>query len=328
MSAFFINILSPDDRQNDRDYKSTVRRQVSASVEMGFHYTLVTLGHKRRDPWITAQYAMQMDERFSPLIAINPFYVHPLAAAQRMNSLRELYPNRCAFNLITGSFTEELRSVVDAGDFAARNRRLREFFHVLQLLKQPGRVSFDGEFYRLKAAEIFPKTQEAKASDFFVSGTLQAEWPSDPTTYFVRNLRPESNERAAGNAASGLGVGICARATQDEAETAVNDLFPEDRGAELLFSMALKNSETPWNNWLRPYLESHNPNDPDYNLSPMRFGRSSAPYLVGSYERVAERLYQLAKLGNRFFLLDFAPGDEEHVFKCLEQFRKLEGDKR
>lgn len=329
MSVFFINVLSPDDRLSDADYKSTIADQVSASVESGFQYTLITVGHKRRDPWITAQYAMQLNSKFSPLIAINPNYIHPLAAAKKIATLGEFYPNTCAFNLVTGSFSEEMRSVADTCDFAQRNLRLREYYEIIQRLRKSAKVSFEGKFYSLKGAEIFPRASSQKL-DFFVSGSLQELWPAEDleSTYFVRNLRPELAQTRASSPTSGLGLGICVRDTQEEAEESIGKLFPQDRGAELLFSMALKNSNTPWNLWLRPYLENHSPDDPDYHLAPMRYGRSSAPYIVGSYERVARRLYSLAELGYRFFLLDFARDDWAHVAKCIERFRKMEGIER
>ena len=319
---FFINIMPRNDRRDDRGFLSSVERCAADSVRLGFQYTLITFGHKRFDPWVLAQHAMRRNPKFAPLIAVNPAYEHPAAAAKRVASLTHLFPNRLALNLITGSFINELSSLGDTLAPDARNKRLEEFCRVLQELLSPaGRSDHRGRFYRTKGLEIFPKLARPKL-DIFVSGSFQGLMGrSTLAPLFVRNLRPPELLKPAPGPDCGLGLGICARATAAQAQAAVRRLFPPDRSGRLLFSLALQNTDTPWNRWLRPYLSRNDDARPDFDLTPMRNFASNVPFIVGSYEQVAEKLKGFVRTGYRFFLTDFHSGDGEHVKRILARFR-------
>ena len=118
----------------------------------------------------------------------------------------------------------------------------------------------------------------------------------------------------------GLGIGICARPTDQEAFEAMKALYPADRKGELLFQLALNNNETPWNVWLKTYLASKPSDNPLYNLSPLIHYQSKAPFIVGSYESVTRQLKKYMDLNYSFFLLDFHLSDFDHVKKCLSFF--------
>jgi alkanesulfonate monooxygenase len=317
---FFLNILPMNDRQIELDERALVERSVQESVRLGFRHTLVTHGHKRQDPFAVAQFGMERDPRFSPLIAVNPLYQHPLQIAKKLITLSELYPqNRIALNLIVGSFANEMRAMHDELSFADRNLRLGETCKILnELLGPQARSNLMGRHYQLANAEIFPKWNRKEPLDLFVSGSMTLDISDAANSpYFVKNMRPINILERAPGPRHGLGLGICARPTQAEAERDALILFPRDRNGEILFSLALANQATPWNQWLRTFIAESPEFDADFNLQPMKSFKSAAPYLVGSYEKVALRIADFAKLGYGFFLVDYPVGDGAHVEACL-----------
>jgi alkanesulfonate monooxygenase len=317
---FFLNILPMNDRQIELDERALIERSVQESVRLGFRHTLVTHGHKRQDPFAVAQYGMERDPGFSPLIAVNPLYQHPLQIAKKLITLSELYPqSRIALNLIIGSFATEMKAMHDELSFADRNLRLGETYEILlDLLGPQARSNLSGRHYQLANVEIFPKWKRKEALDLFVSGSLTLEFSDAAISpYFVKNMRPLNILEKAPGPRHGLGLGICARPTQAEAEREAAILFPKDRNGEILFSLALANQATPWNQWLRTVISESPEFDADFYLQPMKSFRSAAPYLVGSYEKVALRIADFAKLGYKFFLVDYPVGDGAHVEACL-----------
>lgn len=318
----FINIFPMNDRQQNMDYSKVAKEVIDYSVDIGFKYTLMTVGDKRIDPWIISQYCMQQDSRFSPLVAVNPFYQHPVTVVKNIISLKTLYPSKLAINLVTGSFFSEIRAVHDNLDFEERSRRLHEFYESLLALTDPQKSGFNGSYYHALAAEIFPKYTFGPM-DFFLSGSLAQELKPSEHSHFVRSIRPIEEMETAPTLTSGLSLGICARGTTEEALSEVDRIYPPDRRGEMLFSISISNKATPWNKWLKSYIENNKAEKNLYFLKPMKNFWSSAPYVVGSYEEVANRLKEYANLGYSFFILDFIPEEACHVKKCLEFYKKL-----
>lgn len=320
--TFFINIFPMNDRRTEMDFKAVAEQVVSFSVDMEFKYTLVTVGDKRLDPWAVAQYCMSKNPQFAPLIAVNPFYQHPVDIAKKITALEIMYPNSLAMNFVTGSFFGELKAVKDQLSFEERGNRLKEFFHVIQnLLVSKRPLTFLGQYYQLENADIYPKFSKG-SFDSFVSGALLNDFKDQKNAYFVKSIRPLKQMLPANAQHCGLGLGICARDTREEAIEAANKLFPEDRRGEMLFGFSIANNETPWNQWLKEYLKNEN-EDPSFFLRPLKNFWSSTPYIVDSYQGVAQKLKGYSDLGYNFFVLDFLPEEANHVGRCLKIFRGL-----
>jgi alkanesulfonate monooxygenase len=270
---------------------------------------------------VLAQWGMERNARFSPLIAVNPAYHHPLEFAKRLISLLHCYPNRIALNLVTGSFSSEMKAIGETLDFDLKMERLREYVEVLQTLLSGSRVDFQGKFYQLSGAHVLSAIGR-RSVDYFLSGSAAPRLSGFlPDAYFVSNLRPRAELAQAPGKRAGLLLGIVARPGKAEAEAAVQSLYPPDRKGEMLFSIASSNNDSPWNQWLRDYLKNHPADDPDFHLGPMLRFQAPVPYLVGSYEEVAERLNSCVELGYGFFLVDFLPGEEDHVSECIRHVR-------
>jgi alkanesulfonate monooxygenase len=312
---FFVNIYPSNDRRLDFDYLGALRDITSSSYSESISHTLITVGDKRIDPWIIAQAGVQLGKNFSPIVAVNPFYIHPLEVAKKIISLNQLFPNPVALNLITGSFFNEMKAVHDNLSLDERSLRLKEFHTVLTSLLKGDKVSFEGRFYQLSDAELFPK-YKGSSLKFFVSGALAKEFQQDDNIYYVKSIRPLPEMEKAIFPNSGLLLGICTRPTREEAIAAVKTQYPEDRRGEMLFEISLNNKETPWNVWLKENLAKHE-DDYDYYLHPIKNYWSSAPFIVDSYEGVIQKLQNYKALGYNFFMLDYLPDEASHVGHVL-----------
>ena len=320
--TFFVNIFPMNDRRDEMNFKAVADEVVQFSVDMCFKYTLVTVGDKRLDPWMVSQYCMAKNDKFNPLIAVNPFYQHPIDIVKKVVALDKMFSNKVALNFVTGSFFGELKAVTDKLSFEERGNRLKEFFHLVQSLliaKKP--VTFQGQYYHLDSADVYPKFSK-NSFESFVSGALLNEFKDQKDAFFVKSIRPLDQMSSANAQHCGLGLGICARNTKEEAIAVANHLFPEDRRGEMLFGFSIANNETPWNKWLKDYLKDGK-EDYSFFLRPLKNFWSSTPYIVGSYQEVAEKIKQYSDLGYSFFVLDFLPEEATHVQHCLEIFRNL-----
>ena len=56
------------------------------------------------DPWLVSQLIMQHTERLSPLVAIQPIYMHPYTAAKMVATLGHLDGRRLYLHMIAGGF--------------------------------------------------------------------------------------------------------------------------------------------------------------------------------------------------------------------------------
>ena len=310
-------------RQNpDFDYIKIAREVVDYSLDIGFAYTLMTIGDKRIDPWVLSQFCLSHNPNFSPIIAINPFYQHPVSAVKRIISLKNLYPSKISVNLVTGSFFGELNAVNDILSFEERSIRLNEFYQSMMALINPALPSYKGKYYQVQASEVYPKYNFGPF-DLFMSGALAEDLKSNKQAYFVRSIRPLEYMEKATVPNCGLSLGIIARDNREEALREVDKYFPNDRRGEMLFSIAISNNETPWNKWLKSFLDKNGDSDPTYYLKPMKNFWTNAAYLVGTYEEVALKLKEYSNLEYKFFMVDFPSEEAPHIKKCLEKFRSL-----
>jgi alkanesulfonate monooxygenase len=319
---FFVNVFPTNDRQkNDFDYLSAAKNIVDLSLDLEFKYTLITTGDKRIDPFVLAQQCLNLNNNFSPLIAINPFYQHPVHVVKKIISLRKFFSSKIAINLVAGSFFGESKALNDLLSFQDKNERLLDFFQTLQSLTDQKKKAHHGSYYSAEPAEIFPAYQFEKC-DFFVSGSFFPQLNSCKEAHFVQSIRPIGEMPRASSFNCGLGVGICARDTREEALKEIARIYPDDRKGEMLFGISMANNDTPWNQWFRNYLEKNAVDLPHYFLKPMTNFWCSSPFIVGSYQEVADQLHAYHSLGYNFFVLDFVPEEAPHVKKCLELIRK------
>ncbi len=65
------------------------------------------------DPWLLAGIVLERTEQISPLVAVQPAYMHPYSVAKMVTSLSFLHGRRMSLNLVAGGFRNDLIAMGD-----------------------------------------------------------------------------------------------------------------------------------------------------------------------------------------------------------------------
>jgi alkanesulfonate monooxygenase len=114
---------------------------------------------------------------------------------------------------------------------------------------------------------------------------------------------------------SGVRTGIIARETEEEAWRIAHLRFPDDRKGQIAHELAMKTSDSVWHKQLSDLAHSTDTKRSPYWLGPFQNYKTFCPYLVGSYEAVAEEIARYLALGYQTFVLDIPPNEEE--LRCI-----------
>jgi len=293
------------------------------SEAAGCEGILVFTDNAQLDPWLVSQLIIEATERLSPLVAIQPVYMHPYSVAKMITSLAHVHGRRVYLNMVAGGFKNDLAALGDATPHDERYARLIEFTTVIQrLLAGPDPVTFHGRYYQVSNLKLTPSLPPELAADVFVSGSspagLEAARQLGATAIEYPKPPDEQNAAPTTVASCGMRIGIIARANEGAAWAAAHARFPEDRKGQLAHQLAMKVSDSSWHKQLSD-LGAHG--DSTYWLAPFQNYKAVCPYLVGSYDRVAEELGRYLDAGYRTFILDEPASAEElqHTAAAFER---------
>jgi len=313
------------------DYLREVEDVARWSEQNGCKGILVYSDNSMLDPWIVSERILQSTETLCPLVAVQPIYMHPYAAAKMVATFGYLYRRRVYLNMIAGGFKNDLVALNDTTPHDKRYARLTEYTSViLQLLKSSEQVSFEGEFYKTDKLRMTPALSPELAPGVFVSGSSEAGLEAARVlgATAIQYPRPAS-ECAAQPPPQGLNcgirIGIIARPEEPQAWDIAEQRFPEDRKGEITHQLALKVSDSSWHKQLSQTAARAASNLGVYWLRPFETYKTFCPYLVGSYGSVAEELARYVELGYKTFILDIPPDQEElgHAGITFAQAAKL-----
>ena len=293
------------------DWRARLQEAARLSEQAGCAGMLVVTDNAQPDPWLVAQLLIEATARLSPLVAVQPAYLHPYSVAKMVSTLGALYARRLHLNMVAGGFKNDLAALNDTTPHDERYARLLEYAAIVQgLLRRPQALSFSGSYYKVANLKLAPALPAALMPGLFVSGSspagmavareLQAtavEYPKPPA-----ELAPAAT---GDGLARGMRIGIIARATDDEAWHAAAERYPEDRKGQLAHQLATKVSDSAWHRQLSELARESAPQGRQpYWLVPFQNGKAVCPFLVGSHARVAEEVARYAGAGYRSFILD------------------------
>ena len=124
------------------------------------------------EPFSIAQHILAHTAESSPLIAVNPIYMHPFTAAKFVSSFALLYHRKIYLNMITGTAASDLHGLGDEQlSHQDRYTRLGEFMHIVrQLLASTRPVNFNGKFYTTNNLQLRPGLPPALMPEFLIAG--------------------------------------------------------------------------------------------------------------------------------------------------------------
>ena len=116
LSDLGLHIFSTCPQSSDsspRDYLREVRDVARWSEEAGCEGMLIYSDNRLVDPWLVAQHVVANTERLSPLVAVQPIYMHPYTVAKMVASIAFMYRRRVYLNMVAGGFKNDLIALND-----------------------------------------------------------------------------------------------------------------------------------------------------------------------------------------------------------------------
>jgi alkanesulfonate monooxygenase len=301
---------------DSRDYLKRIQDVARWSDAAGYRGILVYTDNSIVDPWLVSQLVLESTEQLCPLVAVQPVYMHPYAAAKMVSSLAFVHGRRIYLNMLAGGFKNDLLALHDDTPHDERYDRTVEYTLVIkQLLFGSDPVTFDGKYYKVTNLKMSPRLEPELCPGILISGSsdagLAAARAIGATAVKYPKPSGEEEDQLGDTVESGVRVGIIARDDAEEAWRVAYERFPEDRKGQITHTIAMRVSDSQWHRQLselgkRPVSEE-NP----YWLGPFQNYKTFCPYLVGSYEAVAVELARYIGLGFRTYILDIPPSEEE-----------------
>jgi alkanesulfonate monooxygenase len=297
-------------------YFRQVQEVARWSEDAGCEGILVFTDNGQLDPWLVSQAVIAATERLCPLVAVQPVYMHPYAVAKMIASFAALYGRRLYLNMVAGGFKNDLAALNDPTPHDERYARLVEYTGIIQSLAGSAQaVSFDGRYYRVTNLKLTPPVPAELVPGVLLSGSSAAGMDAARQlgATAIEYPKPVGEYAAlpASVASSGIRIGIIARADGAAAWSAARARFPEDRKGQLTHQLAMKVSDSSWHQQLSALAKIGAGEENPYWLVPFQNYKATCPYLVGSYERVADELARYVDAGYRTVILDVPPSADE-----------------
>jgi alkanesulfonate monooxygenase len=301
--------LSPD------VYRRRVAEVAQWADRAGYRGILVYTDNSLVDPWLVAQIVIEASDQLCPLVAVQPVYLHPYAVAKMVSSFGHIYGRRVYLNMVAGGFRNDLLALGDQTAHDERYARVVEYTLLVKRLLHGERVSFDGSYYSVTNLSLTPPLPPELFPGIFVSGSSDAGVAAAQAigATAVKYPKPPNEEVSisADGAGIGMRVGIIARDDDTHAWKVARARFPDDRQGQVTHGLAMKVSDSQWHHELsRLGTRAPSATNP-YWLGPFENYKTFCPYLVGSYERVADELARYIGLGFGTFIVDIPPDQEE-----------------
>jgi len=288
-----------------------------SSEDAGYEGILVFTDNGQLDPWLVSQIIVESTKRLCPLVAIQPTYMHPYSVAKMITSFAHLYGRRLYLNMVAGGFKNDLLALNDLTPHDERYARLLEYTSVIQnLLRTADPVSFEGRYYKVNNLKLTPPLPAELMPGVLISGSSEAgmdaarrlkatavEYPKPPAEYAAA---PSANV-----ASRGIRIGIIARSEDAQAWSVARARYPEDRKGQLTHQLAMKVSDSSWHRQLSELGKTESGTENPYWLVPFQNYKAVCPFLVGSYDRVADEVARYVDIGYRTFILDVPASVEE-----------------
>ena len=315
-----IEIFSTSPQSKDCPRESYVQNVIDVaqwSEEAGCTAILVYTDNSLVDPWLVAQIIVQNTRKLSPLVAIQPVYMHPYSVAKMVASFAHLYGRRVYLNMVAGGFKNDLLALNDTTPHDDRYARLMEYTTIIKLLlvsRDP--VTYEGKFYRVEKLKMTPALAPEYFPGILMSGSSEAGLSAAKAVdaVAVRYPKPAKDCEPTTNLNGlriGIRVGVIARETNEQAWAVACERFPVDRKGQIAHQLAMKVSDSHWHKQISDLAKETASAQTVYWTWPFENYKTFCPYLVGSYQDVSYELSRYLQLGYRTFILDIPPNCDE-----------------
>jgi alkanesulfonate monooxygenase len=306
---------------NPEAYLRQVEEIASWSEDAGCEGILVTTDNGQVDAWLVSQAIIRATRSLSPLVAVQPVYMHPYSVAKMVASLAFLHGRRVYLNLVAGGFALDLAALNDHTPHDQRYERLIEYTTIVrELLESEGPVTFRGRHYQVHNLKLTPRVPRELLPAYLISGSSEAGMAAALRLGATAVEYPKPAAEYAGatpvaSASRGIRIGIIARSSEDEAWRIAHERFPPDRRGQVAHGLAMKVSDSAWHRQLSELGDTPTGESNPYWLVPFKNYKTFCPYLVGSYSKVADAIAGYMGAGYETFVLDIpaSPDEMRHI---------------
>ena len=263
--------------------------------------------------WVAAQTAFERSKTLSPLVAVNPIYMHPFSVAKLVNSYAQTHRRKTYLNMIAGTALSHLQALDDNLTHGERYERLGEYAELIwAFLTSDGPVTFAGKYYKVNALKLDPPTPKELLPEFFFAGGSEAASAVAARVNGIqmRMLSPGLEEGVVPGE-TGVHFGIVTRTNEAAAWEAAERCFPEDKRGERIQELSMKNTDAVWKQRMMKAAQMEEQARPGYWLRPFKSFQADCPYFIGSHAQVSEVIAKLVQRGVRHFILDIPPSETE-----------------
>ena len=300
--------------QNGGDYIRKVKEVAGWCDDAGLEGILVYTDNSLVDPWQASQVILSSTSNLAPLVALQPVYMHPYAAAKMVTTFSYLYNRRIFLNMVAGGFVNDLIALGDCTEHDDRYDRIVEYVSIMKCLFDDSEpLTFTGTYFTTKNLTIKPRIPPELAPEVFVSGTSTAGIATARKIGATSISYPgtPSGERINRGVPAGIRIGIIAREESSEAWRIAHERYPADRKGRLTHVLARRVSDSAWYGQLSELGEKPADCSSPYWLVPFKNYKTFCPYLVGSYDEVGCEVSKYIRQGFQTFILDVPPSREE-----------------
>lgn len=325
-----IEVFSTCPQSKDVDQREYLRRVQDVarwSDEAGYKGILVYTDNGIVDPWLVSHVVLESTDQLSPLVAIQPVYMHPYAVAKMITTYAYLHDRRIYLNMLAGGFKNDLVALGDETPHDERYERTVEYTQIIKaLLRGAEPVTVEGRYYNVTNLKLTPPLSPELSPGILISGSSEAGLAAARTIGAtpVKYPKPAGEEEEGEGEGAGVRVGIIARDDAEEAWRVALERFPEDRKGQVTHALAMKVSDSKWHEQLSQLGDRPADEENPYWLGPFKNYKTFCPYLVGSYEAVGAEVGRYVGMGYRTFILDIPPSQEELNHTAVVFERALE----
>jgi len=300
-----------------------VKRLAQRSEELGFDVTLIAelnlndikgVEAPSLDAWSTAAALAAVTERIELMVAVRPTFHLPALLGKQAANIDHISSGRLTLNVVSSWWADEARKYgVGFEQHDDRYARTGEWLEVLNGVWSRDHFSFSGKYYRVEDNVLEPKPVSQPRPTLYAGGESPAAkeliaekcdaylMHGDPPER-VREKIADLRERRAKHKLPALKFGVAGFAIVRETEREAQD--------ELRRIMDVQQSAAGYANyqqWLAGTQLEQRVSLEDYSVS----NRGLRSGLVGTAEKVAERVAEFEAVGVDLVLLQFSPQLEE-----------------
>jgi FMNH2-dependent dimethyl sulfone monooxygenase len=300
-----------------------VSRLAVRSEELGYDATLIAelnLNDIRGpeaptlDAWSTVAALAAVTRRLELMTAVRPTFHPPALCAKQAATIDQVSGGRLTLNVVSSWWAEEARQYgVEFDQHDARYARTEEWLAVVSGMWSQPRFSYTGRYYQIENAILEPKPRSTPRPTLYAGGESDAAKtliarscdaylmhgdPPERIAAKVTDMRVRREQAGLPPLRFGVAGYVVCRGSDEEARREV---------ARITDVRSHAASYANYQDWLSNTKLERRVSLEEYSVS----NRGLETGLVGTPERIAERLRELEEAGVDLVLLQFSPQYEE-----------------